>query len=437
MGSYSFILHDIKKKLYNEFKHFNDQSRRSISCINERGIMKDMIRKIGRMLKRAFGRKTHYTARYTFKTAKTTAERGNPYRRKSRLKPFHIAAIAIGAVACVALIIVLSITIKPQTKPTQDVSLVTASPTPIETPEPSAEPDLTSAPDLENGLSPDMHSIEVAKLQQRLMDLDYMETDDPTDFYGPQTKLAVWLFQRKHKLQVDGIAGSKTLKAIYAADAKHYTVYLQDQGPDVAGIQDRLKDLGYLKTKSTGLFGTSTASAVKAFQKRNNLAADGNVGENTREVLYSDDAKKAVATPSTNNPTTSTSYRKADKPPNAEKAAALVEFAKQQLGKTYVRGGKGPDNFDCSGFVYYCLNNIGMNIGYRTSGGWAKSSWPRVTNISDLMAGDIICFRGHVAICIGGGQMIDASSSQGQVRITAMSGGKYWKTHFLFGARVL
>ncbi len=57
--------------------------------------------------------------------------------------------------------------------------------------------------------------------------------------------------------------------------------------------------------------------------------------------------------------------------------------------------------------------------------------------MGDLMAGDIIVFRGHVGICIGGGQMIDASSSQGEVRITSIGGSKYWKTNFLFGARVL
>ncbi len=399
--------------------------------------MRDLIRKIGQRFRCAFGgRRSHYTARYTFKSTKSTARIGKAFQPRRRMKPLYIVAIACTAVACAVLVIVLSIPPKQDNIKPQDAAYITPSPSPTETPEVSAEPDLDAPPDLENGLTREMHSIEVSKLQKRLMDLDYMEPDEPTDFYGPITERAVWLFQRKHKLQIDGIAGPQTLKTIYAADAKHYTVYLEDDGPDVTGIQDRLKDLGYLKNKATGHFGTSTASAVKAFQKRNSLTPDGNVGSNTREVLFSDDARKAAASSSTNKPSTPTSYRKADKPPDANKAAELIDFAKMQLGKRYVRGGKGPDTFDCSGFVYYCLSNTGTNIGYRTSAGWAKTSYPRVTKTSDLMAGDIIVFNGHVGICMGGGQMIDASSTQGEVRITPITGGTYWRKNFRFGARI-
>ena len=62
------------------------------------------------------------------------------------------------------------------------------------------------------------------------------------------------------------------------------------KGDDVSRLQQRLKDLGYLDGKVDGKFGGGTKRAVIAFQRRNKLTADGEAGEETQRVLYSDDA---------------------------------------------------------------------------------------------------------------------------------------------------
>lgn len=429
------ILPSRTRKMYNKNIH-------SHACIitNEGVPMKDQIGRLFKNIKSAFKRKSHYTATYRFGTASTQQRKEKAF--KFKLRPILIISAATVIVACAVLLIVLSMdtgqnnTIAQNTSPNNaPTSINTGSPASADSQDTPQEPDPNQTPNTDKGLNPGDTSGEVSKLQQRLMDLNYMDPDEPTEYYGPQTSYAIQLFQRKHKLQIDGIAGPETLKMIYASDAKSYTVYLEDKGTDVTEIQKRLKELGYLKSTPTGFFGTDTANAVKSFQKRNSLATDGNVGENTREVLYSEDAKKA-SKPAPAKSTTTTSAKMADKAPDADKAATLIEFAKQQLGKTYVRGGKGPDTFDCSGFVYYCLKSTVLNIGYRTSAGWAQSSWPRVASMKDLMPGDIICYRGHVGISLGGGQMIDASSSQGKVRITTLS-TPYWHKYFRFGCRVL
>jgi cell wall-associated NlpC family hydrolase len=58
--------------------------------------------------------------------------------------------------------------------------------------------------------------------------------------------------------------------------------------------------------------------------------------------------------------------------------------------------------------------------------------------MSDLKAGDVISFKGHVGIYLGGGKMIDASSSQGQVRITSsnIQSSSYWTRNFVCGFRI-
>ena len=308
-------------------------------------------------------------------------------------------------------------------------------------------------------LKPGVTSPQVEKLQSRLMELDYMEEDEPTKYYGYITEYAVQLFQRKHNLEIDGIAGKTTTDLLYSKDAKHYTVSLGITGTDVEQLQERLQELGYLKSGASGYFGTDTEQAVKDFQKRNGLDADGNVGANTREALYAEDAREAVKDTSggdsdtkketkketkkdTNNDTKKKSTSKREKSttriPDDKSVSSLIAMAKSLIGSPYVRGGKGPNSFDCSGFVYYCLNRIGYNINYMTSGGWAGCSLPKVTSIGDLKAGDIVCFRGHVGIFIGGGRMIDASSSQGQVRMSrTLYSSSYWKNYFICGRRVL
>ena len=66
-------------------------------------------------------------------------------------------------------------------------------------------------------------------------------------------------------------------------------------GDEVRKMQNRLKELGYLKGSADGDFGAATESAVKSFQAQNGLAVDGKAGTATLNKLYSANAKKAPA----------------------------------------------------------------------------------------------------------------------------------------------
>ena len=113
----------------------------------------------------------------------------------------------------------------------------------------------------------------VAKLQQRLMDLGFMDNDEPTDFYGEVTQSAVKIYQRQNKLAQDGIIGPETLEAILSPDAKYYAAQMGDVGDDIKRIQDRLYQMGYLAygNQVTGNFGEATEAAVKKMQSVNGL----------------------------------------------------------------------------------------------------------------------------------------------------------------------
>ena len=114
----------------------------------------------------------------------------------------------------------------------------------------------------------------------------------------------------------------------------------------------------------------------------------------------------------------------------------LVSTAKNYLGVSYVYGGASPSGFDCSGFVYYVYKLCGYSINRTASAQYSNGSYVSRTS---LQPGDIVIFYnsamsaiGHAGIYIGNDQFIHASSSEGKVVISSLSG--YYSTHY-YGAR--
>lgn len=107
------------------------------------------------------------------------------------------------------------------------------------------------------------------------------------------------------------------------------------------------------------------------------------------------------------------------------KATKVVEAALSQLGKPYVYGSSGPNSFDCSGLTSWAWRQVGVSIP-RTSSGQAGL---KVVPLDQLEPGDLITYYSpvhHVALYIGNGQIIHASTEGKPVFITSMyRGGPY------------
>jgi peptidoglycan hydrolase-like protein with peptidoglycan-binding domain len=268
-----------------------------------------------------------------------------------------------------------------------------------------------------NAYSYGEESPEVLEFQNRLKALGYLTTT-PDGKFGADTKAAVKRFQENSGLVADGYIGPATKEALMSGDAQSNALTIGAEGADVENVQQQLKKLGYM-SKVTGYYGSTTDSAVRSFQHNNGLSVDGKVGKKTMSLLTSGKAKKSTGVSIT-----------------GANASSFVSVAQSKIGSKYVRGAKGPSKFDCSGFVYWCLNKVGVKQGYMTSGGWAKSSkYTKITSISKLKKGDIIVFSGHVGIIAGGGYMIDASSSNGKV-VKRPYTSSWCKRMFICGFRV-
>ena len=120
----------------------------------------------------------------------------------------------------------------------------------------------------------------------------------------------------------------------------------------------------------------------------------------------------------------------------------FLDVALAQQGKPYVWGAVGPGSFDCSGYVYYCLNQAGYKVGRTTANSYSNySQWPYVEK-DQLQPGDLMFYKddndpnriGHIGIYLGNGYHIHASSSFECVIICRVDG--WYERMLTHGRRV-
>ncbi len=88
----------------------------------------------------------------------------------------------------------------------------------------------------------------------------------------------------------------------------------------------------------------------------------------------------------------------------------VADYACQFVGNPYVWGGESLTNgCDCSGFIKSVYAHFGVSLPHSS---YSLRSVGYAVSASELQPGDIICYSGHCAIYIGGGQIVHASNSQ-------------------------
>ena len=140
---------------------------------------------------------------------------------------------------------------------------------------------------------------------------------------------------------------------------------------------------------------------------RNNTTSNRN---NTTSSSSSSSSSASAATkPSNSSSSTTTSGTNAN-------GGSIVSRAYSQLGKPYVWGACGPNSFDCSGFVSYCLTGSYTRLGTTlTFMGW--------TRVSNPQPGDVVTTATHCGIYIGNGQMIHAPHTGDVVKVGPVQSG--------------
>lgn len=329
----------------------------------------------------------------------------------------------------------------------------------------------------ESDPSSGLTSSAVADIQSALKALGYLE--NPSGAYDSATRAAIEMFQEDNALPSDGIAGDETLALLLSDSAKNWTladgIYTGDKRiwrePPKDGVDGWSSITADKISAYSGSSVTSTGAECKLGTASVNpnaipigtelyipgygyaIAADVNAYKNkvnhlTKEPLNMIDlwfASKEDARKWENKHNFTILYRSAGARParEAPTADAIVATAKNQVGKEYVLNASGPDEFDCSGLVYYVLNECGIAVDRKDCAGYAQNEdWSKIESLSDVKAGDILFFCGedgkirHAGIAVSSKNMIDASSSHRKVAERGFQ-TRYWKEHFAFARRVV
>lgn len=97
------------------------------------------------------------------------------------------------------------------------------------------------------------------------------------------------------------------------------------------------------------------------------------------------------------------------------KGKEIANYACQFIGNPYVAGGTSlTDGTDCSGFTMSVYKHFGYSIPRSST---AQRSAGRGVTYAEAQPGDIICYAGHVALYIGNGQIVHASTPKSGIKI--------------------
>jgi peptidoglycan DL-endopeptidase CwlO len=101
----------------------------------------------------------------------------------------------------------------------------------------------------------------------------------------------------------------------------------------------------------------------------------------------------------------------------APEAATVIQAALSRIGSPYVWGGSGPNQFDCSGLVMWSFQQAGISLPH-SSQALAQGGQP--VSMDQIQPGDLVTYysdASHVAIYIGDGMMVHASTFGVPVRV--------------------
>lgn len=119
-------------------------------------------------------------------------------------------------------------------------------------------------------------------------------------------------------------------------------------------------------------------------------------------------------------------------PPPTPGAGGAIQQALSQVGAPYVWGAEGPSSYDCSGLVKWAYGRSGVSLPHYSGAMYAMTT--RIS-ASQLQPGDLVFWGGggseHVAIYMGGNQLVHAFGSQGGVAVTNLAG--WWKSPSGYG----
>ena len=221
-----------------------------------------------------------------------------------------------------------------------------------------------------------------------------------------------------------------------AAIQVQYETLLEEQRKQIASTQDAIYDYGAASESLAAAIDKFNAEAyeTKPSTARPAPPASNNTNSNNSNNTGNNNSNN-------NNNNSSSNNNSSNNNSNSNTNNNIYEVAGSKLGCRYYWGANGPNMFDCSGLVYYCLNHAGKSVGRTTAAGYSSMfsgvSW------SNSQTGDLACFGTgsvtHIGIvmlnsdgtrslihCGGGGSHTFGNDPNACVKISDFQPGSYY-----------